>query len=628
MVLSVQVNQTFAELLSGAQSMFEKKWLVIAGEEAGPKSNKMGGIWNVIDAEAVTLAALMSSKATKDEILPGIIIAGPYYPHSGTDWNKSLNRVTDMSGLETYNEDDEVSEAIKAMKSKGMEIISGVRYYKGIPIIYLMFKTNDFCRIMSEYAGRIMCLSDKVKAEAFSFVGLDSLKYENMANGHEYTHYLNLSYAISEFIRELVTIKAQRAKNFTDKAISEFVTSLMPSMHVYLHCHEFGVFYTLARLKKLGLSVNSLATYHATLPGRASGHKSLEKIRNNDSSWDPKVPENMARLESLSAYADVVTAVGESTRKEVKLFYGIDAIVVRNGIDDNGMSISLEKKKKCRGKIQTFLSENIQKIYGGIPIPPQRILPIFSISRIEIENKGYPDLLDALMLLDRMVKLQITAGQHDEDIRVICFIIAAHGPKSNVPDGFPINLPDEILLGEEIRLQKMIKERQLEPAQLITGRRHVSAVLYPQWVSSHDGGLNMNTDELMAGCIAGIFPSRYEPFLLTGLEAGKEATPSIVSKVCGFSDALASIKRLVMGMGGVIVVDNIDLPHNETIVDYALAMDYFLDTYIDDKVKYSLLCQEANLLAKEMNWIGPTKEYYELLTGVSLVKEEEENASE
>jgi hypothetical protein len=30
--------------------MFERKWLVIAGEEAGPKSNKMGGIWNVIDA--------------------------------------------------------------------------------------------------------------------------------------------------------------------------------------------------------------------------------------------------------------------------------------------------------------------------------------------------------------------------------------------------------------------------------------------------------------------------------------------------------------------------------------------------------------------------------------------------
>lgn len=605
--------------------MFERKWLVIAGEEAGPKSNKMGGIWNVIDAEATTLASLMSSGAIKDEILPGIIVAGPYYGHAGTDWHKSLNRITDMTGFEPYETEDEVAEAITAMKSRGIEIISGVRHYKGIPIIYLMFKTNDFCRIMSDYSGAVMCLSDKVKAEAFSLIGLDSLKYENMGNGQEYTHYLNLSYAISEFIRELVTIKAQRAKEFEDKAISDFAASLMPSMHVYLHCHEFGVFYTLARLHKLGLSVNSVATYHATLPGRASGHQSLQKIRQNDGTWDPKVPENLARLEALSINADVVTAVGDSTRKEVKLFYGIDSIVVRNGIDNNGLGISMEKKKKCREEIQTFLSENMQKLYGGVPIPSKRILPVFSISRIEIENKGYPDLLDSLMLLDRMVKLQIAAGQQDEDIRVVCFIIAAHGPKSNVPEGFPLKLPDEILQGEEIRLQRMIKERQLEPAQIITGRRHVTAVLYPQWISDHDGGLNMNSDELMAGCIAGIFPSRYEPFLLTGLEAGKEATPSIVSKVCGFSDALASIKRLVMGMGGVIVVDNIDLPYNEMVCDYALAMDYFLDTYIDDKVKYSLLCQEANLLAKEMNWLSPTKEYYELLTGVCIVQEEEEN---
>ena len=128
----------------------------------------------------------------------------------------------------------------------------------------------------------------------------------------------------------------------------------------------------------------------------------------------------------------------------------------------------------------------------------------------------------------------------------------------------------------------------------------------------------MSPEEFMSGCIAGIFPSKYEPFLLTGLEAGKEYTPSIVSKVCGFSDALRTIKSLVMGIGGVIVVDNIDLPYNETIADYALAMDYLIDTYIEDKVKYKLLCQEAHLLAQKMNWTAPTKEYYELLTGTKV----------
>ena len=36
-----------------------ERWIILAGEEAGPVSNKMGGIWNVVDAEATTLARLV-----------------------------------------------------------------------------------------------------------------------------------------------------------------------------------------------------------------------------------------------------------------------------------------------------------------------------------------------------------------------------------------------------------------------------------------------------------------------------------------------------------------------------------------------------------------------------------------
>ncbi len=598
--------------------MLESKCIIIAGEEAGPKSNKMGGIWNVIDAEARNLANLISKGVIDEKTAPSIIVAGPYYGHSGSDWNKGLNRITDMSGLEEIEPDGELFETLEELKIKGIEVIPGIEHVNGVNIIYLMFKTNDFCRVSREYKGQDMCLANMIKAEAFDLIGLDSMAYENMGNGMEYTHYLNLSYAISEFVKTLVTAREKSSEEYKDKAISEFAASLMPAIHVSLHCHEFGVFYSLARLKKLGISVNTVATYHATLPGRSSGHRSIQKIRENDSSWDSGVPLNFTKLESLSSYADVVTAVGDSTRKEIKLFYGIDSIIVRNGIDNNDDEIEWGKKTECRRKIQDFLSEKIYNVFDSKLIPSDRIIPIFSISRIEIENKGYPDLLDSLVILDRMVKTEIDAGHLDENYRVICFIIAAHGPKTNLPENFPINLPEEVLVGEEIRLQQMIKARGLECSRIPDGSRHVAAVLYPQWISDHDGGLNLRPDEFMAGCIAGVFPSKYEPFLLTGLEAGKESTPSIVSKICGFSDALKTLKRLVMGMGGVIVVDNINLPYLESISDYALAMDYFIDTYTDDKVKYNLLCQEANLLARDMNWEDPIKTYYELLTGTRM----------
>ena len=595
--------------------MLERKWIILAGEEAGPKSNKMGGIWNVIDAEAMTLASLFDSGAIKENNNPLILVAGPYYGHSGSDWNKGLNRITDMSEFEEFDIDGELMAAIDAVKISGIEIITGVRKVGSVKIGYLLFKTNDFNKIMTEYNGNGMSLTSKIKSEAYDLIGLDSLMYENMGNGAEYSHYLNLSYAISELIRALVTINEEKAREYHDTAVTDFARSLMPSMQVSLHCHEFGVFYAIARLDKLGIPVKSVATFHATLPGRSAGHRSIQKIRNNDSSWVDGVPLAFAKLESFSGYADVVTAVGDSTSKEGKLFYGIDSILVRNGVSLDAGETDWDKKRKFRVKIQEFISENLYKYHGGEQVPRAKIIPLFSISRIEVENKGYPDLLDSLVLLDRMVKTQMLGGKLDEDVRIVCFIIAAHGPKSNLPDGFPINLPKEVLVGDELRLQSMIEERGLDCSNLTSGKRCVSAVLYPQWISADDGGFNMTLEDLMSGCVAGIFPSRYDPFLLTGLEAGKESTPSIVSKVCGFSDALKTLKRLVMGMGGVIVVDNIDISYNETIVDYALAMDYFIETYFHDKVKYNLLCEEARLLAKEMNWDMPAKEYYELLTG-------------
>ena len=76
------------------------------------------------------------------------------------------------------------------------------------------------------------------------------------------------------------------------------------------------------------------------------------------------------------------------------------------------------------------------------------------------------------------------------------------------------------------RLENMISERRLSKDELISGKRSVAAVLYPQWLGPNDGGLGMRTDEVMAGCVAGILPSQYEPFLLTALEAGERALPS------------------------------------------------------------------------------------------------------
>jgi glycosyltransferase involved in cell wall biosynthesis len=485
----------------------------------------------------------------------------------------------------------------------------------GVPIGYVLFNTTYYQTQMVRWKGQDLTLDSAIKTDAYQLAGLDSMVLERAQYGGEYSHYLDLSYAISELVRDLATGRDEETEKYKDKAVSEFARSLMPKLRISLHCHEFGVFYAIARLKKMGVPVRTVATLHATVPGRTSGHRALTKVASNDSTMDPGTPLGFALLESMAKYADAVTFVGDSTMKEAMLFYRMKGTVIRNGIDVEAGEIDWAKKDRCRARIQTFLAESLFQFWDGQKIDPENLIPIFTISRIEIENKGYPQLLEALVLQDHLLKHRSMGTRRAEGTRVVCFLITAHGPKNKekLPEGFPVNLPVEILVGEEIRLENMIREKRLDERELISGRRMVAAMLYPQWVGPEDGGLGMRVDEIMAGCLAGIFPSQFEPFLLTALEAGKEGTPSIVSRAAGLSDALKKIKRRVAGLGGVIVVDNVEAPLQEAVMDYALAMDYFTWTYLEDEVKYSLLCEESFALARQFSWKEPVLEYYKNL---------------
>jgi glycosyltransferase involved in cell wall biosynthesis len=590
-----------------------QRWIFLAGEEGGPSANKLGGIWNVIDAEAETLAKLASEESIDKNLK--ILVLGPHYPAPGSDWHTAKNRVTDLSGYEKLNMGPELDSALSRLDSAGVKATAAQRMVKGVPIGYVLFNTTHYQAHMVRWKGQDLLLDNAIKTDAYQLVGLDSMQFERSQYGGEYSHYLQLSYAISELVRDLATARDEETEKYKDKAVSEFAKSLLPKLRVSLHCHEFGVFYAIARLKKMGVPVRTLATLHATVPGRTAGHRALAKVASNDSTMDPGTPLGFTLLESMAKYADAVTFVGDSTMKEAMLFYRMKGVVIRNGIDVESQEIDWAKKDRCRAKIQKFLAETLYKFCDGQSIDPENIIPIFTISRIEIENKGYPQLLDALVFQDHLLKHRSMGTRHAEDTRVVCFLITAHGPKNKekLPEGFPVNLPPEVLVGDEIRLENLIKEKGLDERELITGRRMVAALLYPQWVGPDDGGLGMNVDEIMAGCLAGVFPSQFEPFLLTALEAGKEGTPSIVSRAAGLSDALKKIKRRVAGMGGVIVVDNVEAPLQEAVMDYALAMDYFTWTYLEDEVKFSLLCEESFALAKLFGWKEPVLEYYKNL---------------
>ena len=51
-----------------------------------------------------------------------------------------------------------------------------------------------------------------------------------------------------------------------------------------------------------------------------------------------------------------------------------------------------------------------------------------------------------------------------------------------------------------------------------------------------------------------------------------------------------------------------------------LQLSYFTRNFIEDRVKYKLLCREAFLLAKDMDWEAPTEQYYELISGTRFCR--------
>jgi hypothetical protein len=105
-------------------SFLANHFVIIAGEEAGPNSNKMCGIWNVIDGESTTLATLIDSSKleTKDET--EILVAGPYYGYRGADWNQGLSRITSMEGLSPLIIDGELQRSLESLKNSGIKVFN------------------------------------------------------------------------------------------------------------------------------------------------------------------------------------------------------------------------------------------------------------------------------------------------------------------------------------------------------------------------------------------------------------------------------------------------------------------------------------------------------------------------
>ena len=95
-----------------------ERWIILAAEEAGRVSNKTGGIWNVVDAEATTLARLVA----KGEIASFVSWPGGPASHCRlSDWSTGRNRVTDISSFNRLEMGERTSATLDELDSQSIE---------------------------------------------------------------------------------------------------------------------------------------------------------------------------------------------------------------------------------------------------------------------------------------------------------------------------------------------------------------------------------------------------------------------------------------------------------------------------------------------------------------------------
>ncbi|OPY89562.1 MAG: Maltodextrin phosphorylase [Syntrophaceae bacterium PtaU1.Bin231] len=80
----------------------------------------------------------------------------------------------------------------------------------------------------------------------------------------------------------------------------------------------------------------------------------------------------------------------------------------------------------------------------------------------------------------------------------------------------------------------------------------VQIIFVPAYLNGHDGLVNMNYYDVLAGCDLGVFPSYYEPWGYTPLESAAHAVPTVTTDLAGFG---MWVRHTIGSNRGVLILD-------------------------------------------------------------------------
>ena len=544
--------------------IFESSWEVC---------NKVGGIYTVLSTRAKTLQEALQDK---------IIFIGPdFWKEQESPYFKEDNSLfADWQG---------------EAKEQGLKIRVGRWTVPGEPISILV----DFNPFFEK--------KDQIYGWLWEHYGVDSL--------HAYGDY------------DEASMFSYAAALVVESFYHHYLDS---SKKVIYHANEWmcglGALYINNKLPEIG----TIFTTHATSIGRsiAGNMKPLYDYLfayNGDQMAGELNMQSKHSIEKQTAhYVDCFTTVSDITAKEcVELLDRPVDVVLPNGFDDSFVPSSsqkfAQKRKAARRKML-----DIANALLGESLDDDTLL-VSTSGRYEFRNKGIDVFVEAMnrLLRDRDLKKKVVAfievpgwvGEPRKDLQERL----ESGKKYDTPLDVPQvthwlhNMSHDNVLG-------MMKYYDMHNRK----DEKVKVIFLPCYLDGNDGIVNMTYYDVVLGNDLCIYPSYYEPWGYTPLEAVAFKVPCITTDLAGFGLWANS----VFGHEGQLA-DGVKVIHR-TDYNYSEVADIIKETVATysamSKKEVDACRKHAGDLSKKALWSEFIKYYYEAYD-IALTKAEERKKS-
>lgn len=509
-----------------AEVCFEVSWEVC---------NKVGGIFTVVQSKVSPMKARYGDD---------YFLVGPYFPKKA--WGI----------FEEHVAPEGCKNAFEVLKKEGIEIHCGTWITKGDPNVLLVDFTN--------FSGQ----KNDVKRKLWDWYQIDSLNTE----WYDFDEPVVWAYAVGRLIEEL-------SKVYDKKIVAHF--------------HEWLAGAGLLYLRHQNAKVGTVFTTHATTLGRSLAMQErdiYEQLESIDSDAEAKKLGSSVWakhcLEKQSALnAHVFTTVSDITGLEAEHFLGRKPdVLLFNGLDMSKFPTFEEaslKHKIFKNRIKQFLMYYFFPYYS---FDIDNTLIYFLAGRYEFHDKGVDVFIKALGRLNDELKKEkcdktIVAffwipgnvkGIHPELLECRSYFGDIKDSLDDVHEDVHSRLlytmmsgkevSKEVLLGSDFlqdlkpKLKRMMRKgapplsthllydedkdsilNSLRVAGLDNSEDdRVKVIFYPIYLSGADGLLDTSYYESMQGAHLGVFPSYYEPWGYTPLEAAALGVSSLTTDLAGF----------------------------------------------------------------------------------------------